>query len=685
MILPLLVLDWETFFHSKAKYSLKGGHHTTESYVRSELFNAHMLGYWAPDTMPAPAECNSGMVETNDDLRRRIETSACLFHHGQFDALILSHWYGLRPGFIYDTLAMARLVLPRLKSHSLGALAQYFGLPEKNVPYNLFDGLRHLPPDVRALVADGCKHDVWLTKQIFDRLLPFVPEEELQVIDVTCRMFSESVLELDRPRMEAFLRTERMRKARAMLEAGNAIGLTTARLQHLSPNDTAIALRKLLDDIETELQSSAKFKIALEALGYECPMKWSEKAKEQCKYCRGSGRYSSDDKADYPPCPGGNGAGMTKGGWIPAIAKSDEPMKELLEHDDSRVQALAAARLGVKSTIDETRAQRLLDTATRGPLPVYLSYAAAKTLRFGGGDKTNWQNFRRGGEIRKSIVAPEGHKLVIGDLSQIEYRLLCWLTGQTDKLEALAAGRDLYSELAGQFYGYEVSKALPKERGLGKQITLSCGYGAGAQSIVATAKNGTYGPPLQLTDAESLKARDLYRATHPDVVEFWNWCSKTALPTLHHGQSTMYGGDEITKPVLTIEDQRLWLPNDTCIDYTGLRWARPSEIFPNQQHKDDSPSWWEPSRKGYTRTWGSHVTADVCQALAAVVIKHAMAIVAKRYKIALQVHDEIVLCVPDAEAQTAYEFLISTLKTPPAWCADIVLDAEGLVAQEYAK
>jgi hypothetical protein len=670
MTLPLLVLDWETYFHSKAGYTLKKM--TTEHYVRSELFNAHMLGYWAPDTMPAPAECSGEMPLENADLRRRIETSACLFHHGQFDALILSHWYGLKPGFIYDTLAMARLVLPRLKSHSLGALAQYFGLPEKNVPYNLFDGLRHLPPNIYAMVADGCRHDVWLTKQIFDRLLPYVPEEELQVIDTTVRMFSEPVLDLDRPRMETFLKAEKIRKAKAMLAAGDVIGLP---FKMRVGEDQRTALIQHLDVIETELQSSAKFKTALEALGYECPMKWSEKAAADCPVCKGEAGHVHSD------C---GGTGKTKGGWIPAIAKSDEPMKELSEHDDSRVQALAAARLGVKSTIDETRAQRLLDTDSRGPLPVYLAYAAAKTLRFGGGDKTNWQNFRRGGEIRKSIVAPEGHKLVIGDLSQIEYRLLCWLTGQTDKLDALAAGRDLYSELAGQFYGYEVSKALPKERGLGKQITLSCGYGAGADSIQATAKNGTYGPPLQLTDPESLKARDLYRSTHPNVVQFWDWCSKTALPALHHGQSVVYG--HILNPILTLEDHKIWLPNDTAIEYEGLRWARPSELFPNQQHEDDAFSWWEPSRKGYTRTWGSHVTADVCQALAAVVIKHIMVrMKARGWRAVLQCHDELVFCVPDADVERCKADLDSEMTFAPAWCADIPLACEIISSQEYSK
>lgn len=641
----LMALDWETFFDSKAKYSLKGATHTTESYIRDPKFKAHMLGYWLPASMAAPAECTGEMPLENASLRKAIETSACLGHHMHFDALILNHHYGLKPAFILDTLPMARLVLPKLKSHSLGALAQHFGLPEKNVPYNLFDGVRDLPPDIYRQVAEGCRHDVWLTYQIFLKLLPHVPKEELQVIDTTVRMYSEPVLELNRPRMEAFLKAEKMRKAKAMLEAGAAMG---TRYQQMPGESNVDALRAYLYGVETELQSSAKFKIALEAIGYECPMKLSAKTGEM----------------------------------IPAIAKSDEEMKELLEHDDSRVQALAAARLGVKSTISESRAGRLLDSAQRGRLPVYLAYAAAKTLRFGGGDKSNWQNFPRGGEIRKSIVAPQGHKLVIGDLSQIEYRLLCWLTGQTDKLEALKAGRDLYSELAGEFYGYAVSKETPKERGLGKQITLSCGYGAGADSIKATAKNGTYGPPLQLTDTEALKARDLYRATHQRVVKFWDWCGKVALPALGHGHATSWGIID----TLRIADHKIWLPNDTAIDYTGLRWAHTHEIFPGQAPDGDGPAWWETSRKGHTRTWGSHVTADVTQALACVVIKSIMVRMAKRgWRPVLQCHDELVFCVLNDAIELCKEELLEEMTTPPAWCADIPLACEIISSQEYSK
>lgn len=219
--MDLLVLDFETYFDEL--YSLKKL--TTEEYVRDPRFKAHMLAYFIPGEMPHPANCTDAWLRNDPAFRRRVETSAVLCHHAHFDGLILAHHYNLKPAFWFDTLSMARLVLPKLKSHSLEALAQHFQLPQKNVPYNLFRGIRDLPTDIYQQVADGAEHDVALTYQIWRQLLPSVPKEELQCIDATVRMFTEPVLQLDRPRLEAFLQAEKIRKAKAMLAAGEALGV----------------------------------------------------------------------------------------------------------------------------------------------------------------------------------------------------------------------------------------------------------------------------------------------------------------------------------------------------------------------------------------------------------------------------------------------------------------------------
>ena len=151
------------------------------------------------------------------------------------------------------------------------------------------------------------------------------------------------------------------------------------------------------------------------------------------------------------------------------------------------VVAAVEARLGCKSTQRETRAQRFLGIHDRnnGVLPVPLAYYSAHTGRYGGDEKINMQNLQRTdkkdkskGLLRQSIKAPPGHALVVADLSQIEARLLVYQANQTDKVEAFAQKRDVYSEQASVIYGREVNrKKNPDdfEAGfVGKATILGC-------------------------------------------------------------------------------------------------------------------------------------------------------------------------------------------------------------------
>ena len=319
--------------------------------------------------------------------------------------------------------------------------------------------------------------------------------------------------------------------------------------------------------------------------------------------------------------------------------------------------------------------------------PVYDILNCGPRHRFGANGKlvhnSNWQNFRRGGEIRKSILAPSGHKLVIGDESQIEYRLLCWLTGQRDKLDAMIAGRDLYCEFASKFYGETITKDDKPRRGVGKQGILMGGYGAGKGTMIRTAAGGGYGPPVYLDDAQGQMMVDLFRSEHPYVSQmFWKWCD-SILPILASGGHAEYQQDG--QVVLEIDDHRIWFPNDTAIDYTGMRWATNTEIFPGHAPDDQGYSWWEPTRKGWSRMWGSKLTADIVQGLARVVIVEKLVRAAKRFKVALQVHDEVGGVVPAARAEEEAAWLKQEMEVSCAWCPSIPLAAEVIVAERYEK
>ena len=207
----------------------------------------------------------------------------------------------------------------------------------------------------------------------------------------------------------------------------------------------------------------------------------------------------------------------TTGKQTYAFSKTDEAFKELLEHEDTQVQALVAARLGTKSTIEETRTERFLGIAERGTLPVPLRYYAAHTGRWGGDDKLNLQNLPRSSPLKKAILPPRGYVFLDSDSSQIEARTLAWLSGQEDLVEAFDRGEDVYKIMASAIYGKDVAQINKDERFVGKTTILGAGYGMGAKKFQTQLKN--FGVELELE--ETKRVIDTYRQTYPYIPQLW--------------------------------------------------------------------------------------------------------------------------------------------------------------------
>lgn len=602
----LVTLDFETYFDSDYTLSKM----TTEEYVRDPRFKMHCVG------IKAPGICDTHVIDHDTFIERKINYKpwAIVCHHAAFDGLILNYHYGLRPAMWFDTLSMARLVFPHAKSHSLGALAKLLGLQEKTVPYESFKGVRDITGDLYNRVAEGCANDVELTYAIFQKLLPYVPQEELRIIDLTIRMFTEPTLALDNDRMQAYLTKTQQEKEDLLASLGVS---------------------------KAELQSSDKFASLLKALGCEPPTKPSP---------------SNPEKMIY------------------AFAKTDDGMKELVDHEDQRISTLATARLGQKSTIGETRAQRLLDMDGRGPLCVYLNYCGAHTTRWSGGDSLNWQNFTRGSELRRSILAPQGHQIVVIDNAQIECRLVNWFAGQRDILEKFRNKEDIYSQLASMFYGEYVDKTKPEKRGTGKQIELSCGFRAGADSIKETAKRGTYGPPVLLSDEQALAARDLYRSTHPQVQALWKYCDKVVLSALLAGNADFMWGP------LRACGQRIYAPNGAALDYSNLHCKQEHDKYGKLRN-----AFYTVGRRGVKHMHGGILTQNIVELMSRMLLAHTMLQIAPRYRIVTCSHDELVYLAKTEEAPEALAAGLQIMKTPPPWCAGIPLDAEGGFDVRYAK
>lgn len=595
--MKLVTLDFETYFAQD--YSLTKM--TSEEYVRDPRFKVHCIGLKGDGV----ASAHGPEIFSNLPSDYWAD-KALICHHAHFDGLILAHHYGICPAFWFDTLSMARMIFPHLKSHSLDALATTFGLPNKTVPYNKFKGLRDLPPDIMAELREGCANDVELTYQIFQKLALYVPKDELRLIDTTIRMFTEPCLALDAPRMERYLADVRARKENLLAQ----LGIT-----------------------RDDLHSADRFAKLLRERGVEPPVKISP---------------SDPDKMIY------------------AFAKSDDAMKALQEHESEEVQILVSARLGVKSTIGETRSQRLIDMGRRGALCVYLKPFGAHTLRWAGGDKMNWQNFTRGSEMRLSITAPRGCVIVVVDSSQIECRELNWLAGQQDVLDAFAAKRDLYSEGASRFYGRTITKADKLERHMGKTLELGCGYGMGWTKLQLTCRAGALGgPPILLSDEEAKRAIQSYRQSHPCVTALWRHAD-TILQYLYQGSECSWGP-------MQVAHKRIYLPNGAALDYSNL------------DYDTENKSFFIRTRKGKKKIYGAALVENVIQALSRLVVAGFLHQISACYKVVMTTHDEIAVVVPEALANDALEYMLQVFRVPPAWNQGVPLDAEGGFDVRYSK
>ena len=600
----ILTLDFETFF--SADYTLSKM--TTESYIRDPRFEVHGASIkWGPDgaTKWYP---HRELIELLPHIMELKDTEGVLCHHAHFDGLILSHHYGCKPRFWFDTLSMARLLIGNHLSVSLGNLAEHFKLEAKNVPYDLFRGKHwgELTHAEQEQVAEGCNHDVDLTWDIFCRLAQTFPAEEYPLVDATVRMFTEPKLVGDTNLLGEIWREEAEAK-RGLLAA---LGVTGK-----------------------ELRANEVFANLLRAQGVEPETKEG------------------------------------KNGPIYAFAQTDDFMRNLLDDENDTVAALAEARLSEKSNIVQTRSERLGWMSTRGAMCVYLNYCGAHTTRWSGGDKVNWQNRKRGGKIEKAIRAPAGHLLVINDASQIECRILNEVAGQHDVIEKFRNHEDPYIGLASLFYERPITKADEKERGTGKQGELSCGYGAGGPTIKNTAKKGTYGPPVYLSDEEALRLRDTYRATHPAVVNLWQQASDV-LSKLSAGMNFDWGP-------LTIKDKCIWLPNGAPLLYDTLEW---------HVAEDGDKFWRIKTRYGHSKLYGAKLVENVIQALARLHVSQAWL---RCRSVGLDMvsmeHDKLIAVVRESEAEAAFAFMKQEMSRAPEWLPNIPLDSEGYISDTFAK
>jgi DNA polymerase len=616
----LLIADFETYYAKDYTLSKL----STEEYIRDPRFETIGVSVRMDDDEP---EWFSGThAQTREFLMEFPWDDALqVAHNNLFDGAILGWRYGIHPKRLGCTMAMARAQVGLTLGLSLATLSEYYGIGTKGDEVIQALGKRRadFTPDELAAYGRYCCNDTNLCRGLFDELGPGLPLRELELIDLTLRMFTEPVLRLDK--------------------------------QHLAERLVRVQQHKadLMEELAIEqdvLMSNSKLADLLTSLGVDVPLKVSPTTRK-----------------------------LTQ-----AFAKTDTAFTALLEHPDERVQAVVAARLGVKSTLEETRTERFIGIASRGTLPVPLRYYGARTGRWSGEDKINLQNLPRESDLKESILAPPGTVFIDADSSQIEARVLAWLAGQWDLVEIFekndeekangvpkeAQRYDPYRVMASQIYNVPVLRVDDAQRFMGKTVLLGCGYGMGWAKFQIQLEGK--GVKLESNDCQYII--ETYREAFPKIKALWKQ-AEMAVRAIANQYAAPFGQHD----VVTANLAGLYLPNRMVIKYPNLR----EETTTNGQqfYYDMKPG------RGSTivpvKLYGAKAVENVCQALARIIIGDQMLAISRRLKVVMTVHDAVGVLAPEEIKNEARAYIEQCMRKRPKWAPTLPLNCESKMGPSY--
>lgn len=280
--------------------------------------------------------------------------------------------------------------------------------------------------------------------------------------------------------------------------------------------------------------------------------------------------------------------------------------------------------------------------------------------------------------LRHAITPPAGSLYVIGDYKGIEARVLPWLADTPESLALLARivdGADTYVEAANEIG--------TSNRQVGKVAVLSGGYGGGVGAFGAFAKS--FG--LTMTEVEMSHAVHRWRAANPWAVNFWYELENAAKQAVRYpgevfpaGRCTFYfyrglmGGSLIA---ILPDDSLLTYPKATLKKVDGR--YELSALKASVNMAADAKDW--PRETLYGGKLAGHVTQATAGRLLQALLRDAWV---SRY-VVLHVHDEVVLEVPEDEAEHACGQLTMRMNCVPKWAAGLTVEAQPVIKERYGK
>lgn len=555
-------------------------------------------------------------------------------HNMLFDGCIMAWRYNFVPRLLIDTLGIARSVLGHeLKSLSLASVMLHLGIGKKGDALPKVMGMNLEMINAAGLYDEFVRYglnDVDGCEGIWDKLVRTgkFPISELAVADMILRCAIQPAFLLDQTALAEHYNDVIVDKANLIAQSG---------LQYDEHGKCP------------ELMSNDKFAVLLRNLGVEPPTKTSLVTQKVT--------------------------------W--AFAKTDAEFIELEEHPDPRVQALVAARMGHKSTIEETRTQRLISIANldwpgQGQarlMPVPLRFSGAHTHRFSGDWKLNMQNLptRKGvAKIRQALVVAPGHTVLTVDAAQIQARMVAWFCGQEDLIEAYEKGEDVYASFASDVFGFPVNKKdHPSERFCGKTGVLGLGFQAGwpkFQATVKTQSKAQTGNEIILNDEDASMVVNTYRRKYSKIPDMWKLLGYTAIDVMAGEREPLGIGP------MHFGNGHCGLPGRLQLKYHDLR--------------KDEDGWTYSYGGKRKKLYGGALLENIVQYLERMHVADAAVRIQRRVaplnvRLNLQGHDELVFVVAEEHLAAVRDIALEEMARRPDWAPDLPLAAEAGSGQSY--
>lgn len=278
------------------------------------------------------------------------------------------------------------------------------------------------------------------------------------------------------------------------------------------------------------------------------------------------------------------------------------------------------------------------------------------------------------GMLRPALIPAPGNVFVVSDWSSIEGRVNPWLSncpaGEA-KLDVFRSGLDPYKVNAMASFGVAYDDVTSDQRQHGKVQELALGFLGGAGSFLTFGR--VYG--LHLTAGEIERAIMVWRRANP-------WAIK-------HGQDL----EEAYTRAMRNKGHE-FRAGRVCYLFDGLHlwYALPSGrvlCYPYAKLEDDGVSYakaaWKPAADAKewprARLWRGLAVENVTQAVANDILRHSL----RQINASLHIHDELVVEVPEAEAEQAKAHIEKVMCEPPSWATGLPLAVEVKVMRRYGK